>query len=104
MISLLLRLAILYCLYCHIHIRGKLVALVHRNLDEIKDATHAFILPAVYRVLKKTKKWIDFNFTYDNIFCADIVPEGIKKCYLKVNKISSLVGSTEVRLQYLILT
>ena len=33
----------------------------YEYLDEIKDATHAFILPAVYRVLKKTKKWIDFK-------------------------------------------
>ena len=48
-------------------------------LDEIKEATHAFILPAVYRVLKKTTKWITFNFTGMTISCgADIVPEGIK--------------------------
>ena len=51
----------------------------YEYLDEIKDATHAFILPALYRVLKKTKKCrLILILQYDNIFCADIVP-GIKK-------------------------
>tara|TARA_B100000519_G_C14245972_1_gene439831 strand:- start:180 stop:1139 length:960 start_codon:yes stop_codon:yes gene_type:complete len=71
----------------------------YEYLDEIKDATHAFILPAVYRVLKKTKKWIDFNFTGMTISSgADIVPEGIKKDVLSKGaiKFHHLYGSTEV--------
>jgi long-subunit acyl-CoA synthetase (AMP-forming) len=68
-------------------------------LDEIKEATHAFILPAVYRVLKKTTKWITFNFTGMTISCgADIVPEGIKEDVLSkgAKKFHHLYGSTEV--------
>ena len=68
-------------------------------LDEIKEATHAFILPAVYRVLKKTTKWITFNFTGMTISCgADIVPEGIKDDVLSKGaiKFHHLYGSTEV--------
>ena len=68
-------------------------------LDEIKEATHAFILPAVYRVLKKTTKWITFNFTGMTISCgADIVPEGIKEDVLSKGaiKFHHLYGSTEV--------
>ncbi len=68
-------------------------------LEEIKEATHAFILPAVYRVLKKTTKWITFNFTGMTISCgADIVPEGIKDDVLSKGaiKFHHLYGSTEV--------
>ena len=68
-------------------------------LEEIKEATHAFILPAVYRVLKKTTKWITFNFTGMTISCgADIVPEGIKEDVLSKGalKFHHLYGSTEV--------
>jgi acyl-coenzyme A synthetase/AMP-(fatty) acid ligase len=68
-------------------------------LEEIKEATHAFILPAVYRVLKKTTKWITFNFTGMTISCgADIVPEGIKEDVMSKGaiKFHHLYGSTEV--------
>ena len=51
----------------------------YEYLDEIKGATHAFILPAVYRVLRKTQKWKNFDFTDMTISSgADIVPDGIK--------------------------
>tara|TARA_B100000809_G_scaffold238162_1_gene258679 strand:- start:11004 stop:11960 length:957 start_codon:yes stop_codon:yes gene_type:complete len=68
-------------------------------LDEIKESTHAFILPAVYRVLKKTTKWTFFNFTNITVSCgADIVPEGIKDDVLSKGaiKFHHLYGSTEV--------
>lgn len=68
-------------------------------LDEIKESTHAFILPAVYRVLKKTTKWTFFNFTNITVSCgADIVPDGIKNDVLSkgATKFHHLYGSTEV--------
>ena len=51
------------------------------------------------RVLKKTTKWITFNFTGMTISCgADIVPEGIKEDVLSKGalKFHHLYGSTEV--------
>ncbi len=71
----------------------------YEYLDEIQNATHAFILPAVYRVLKKTDKWKNFDFTNMTISCgADIVPEGIKEDVLSkgAKKFHHLYGSTEV--------
>jgi acyl-coenzyme A synthetase/AMP-(fatty) acid ligase len=68
-------------------------------LDEIQNATHAFILPAVYRVLKRTDKWKNFNFTDMTVSCgADIVPVGFKEDVLSkgAKKFHHLYGSTEV--------
>tara|TARA_S200000501_G_C20814454_1_gene739904 strand:+ start:564 stop:1511 length:948 start_codon:yes stop_codon:yes gene_type:complete len=71
----------------------------YEYLDEIKGATHAFILPAVYRVLRKTQKWKNFDFTDMTISSgADIVPDGIKNDVLSkgAKKFHHLYGSTEV--------
>ncbi len=68
-------------------------------LDEIQEATHAFILPAVYRVLKKTDGWKNANLVGMTLSCgADIVPEGIKDDVLSKGaiKFHHLYGSTEV--------
>ena len=45
----------------------------YEYLDEIQNATHAFILPAVYRVLKKTDKWKNFDFTNDSYKYYDFI-------------------------------
>tara|TARA_Y100000004_G_scaffold71871_1_gene80778 strand:- start:36 stop:977 length:942 start_codon:yes stop_codon:yes gene_type:complete len=71
----------------------------YEYLNEIKNATHAFILPSVYRVLKKTDKWKNFDFTGMTISSgADIVPDGIKEDVLSkgAKKFHHLYGSTEV--------
>jgi len=68
-------------------------------LDVVKEATHMFILPAVYRVIKKTDKWKKFDCTGKIVSCgADIVPEGIKEDVLSkgAKKFHHLYGSTEV--------
>ena len=58
-----------------------------------------FILPAVYRVLKKTEKWTKFDCTGKVVSSgADIVPEGIKADVISkgAKKFHHLYGSTEV--------
>lgn len=71
----------------------------YEYLNEMQDATHMFILPAVYRVLKKTDKWKEFDCSGKIVSCgADIVPEGIKEDVLSKGaiKFHHLYGSTEV--------
>lgn len=71
----------------------------YHYLDEIKSATHAFILPAVYRVLRKTDKWKNIKLDGKIISCgADIVPEGLKEDVISkgAKKFHHLYGSTEV--------
>ena len=71
----------------------------YEYLNEMKDATHMFILPAVYRVLKKTEKWAKFDCLGKVVSSgADIVPEGIKADVISkgAKKFHHLYGSTEV--------
>tara|TARA_B100001939_G_scaffold248439_1_gene215496 strand:- start:2296 stop:3264 length:969 start_codon:yes stop_codon:yes gene_type:complete len=68
--------------------------------DMISGPTHMFILPAIFRVMSKTKKWKNANFSsIDTIASgADLIPEGF------ANEITSKgakrfkmdFGSTEV--------
>ena len=46
--------------------------------DMISGPTHMFILPAIFRVMSKTKKWKNANFSsIDTIASgADLIPEG----------------------------
>ena len=49
-------------------------------VDEILSGpTHIFMLPAIYRVMSKTKKWKSANFSsIDTIACgADLIPDGM---------------------------
>ena len=49
-------------------------------VDEILSGpTHIFMLPAIYRVMSKTKKWQSANFSsIDTIACgADLIPDGM---------------------------
>ena len=71
----------------------------YQYLNQMEDATHMFMLPAVYRVLKKTDKWKEFDCSGKIVSCgADLVPEGIKEDVLSKGaiKFHHLYGSTEV--------
>lgn len=49
-------------------------------VDEmVSGPTHIFMLPAIYRVMSKTKKWKSANFSsIDTIACgADLIPDGM---------------------------
>lgn len=68
-------------------------------VDHIRDSTHFFILPSVYRVMKKRKDWQEMDMTGKTVSCgADIVPAGIKEDVMSrgAKKFHHLYGSTEV--------
>jgi acyl-coenzyme A synthetase/AMP-(fatty) acid ligase len=62
--------------------------------------THMFILPSIYRVMKKTKKWKEADLsTIDTIACgADLIPENmaIEVISKGVKRFKMDFGSTEV--------
>jgi long-subunit acyl-CoA synthetase (AMP-forming) len=62
--------------------------------------THMFILPSVYRVMKKTKKWKEADLsTIDTIACgADLIPENMATEVISkgVKRFKMDFGSTEV--------
>jgi len=68
-------------------------------LDTITDSTHFFILPSVYRVLRRKNAWKNLDLTGKIVSCgADIVPDGIKEDVLSkgAKKFHHLYGATEV--------
>jgi acyl-coenzyme A synthetase/AMP-(fatty) acid ligase len=62
--------------------------------------THMFILPSIYRVMKKTKKWKEADLsTIDTIACgADLIPENMATEVISkgVKRFKMDFGSTEV--------
>lgn len=68
--------------------------------DMISGPTHAFILPAIYRVMSRTKKWKAADLsTLDTIACgADLIPEGMASEVTSkgVKRFKMDFGSTEV--------
>lgn len=66
----------------------------------IDGPTHMFILPSVYRVMRKTKKWKASNFnSIDTIACgADLIPDGMAEEVISkgAKRFKMDYGSTEV--------
>lgn len=66
----------------------------------ISGPTHMFILPSVYRAMKKTIKWKNADFsTIDTIACgADLIPENMAQDVISkgVKRFKMDYGSTEV--------
>ena len=68
--------------------------------DLISGPTHTVIIPAIYRVMSKTKKWKNADFSSINsIICgSDMIPEGMSAEVISkgAKQFKMVYGSTEV--------
>jgi long-subunit acyl-CoA synthetase (AMP-forming) len=71
-------------------------------VDDLQNfkGTHHFIIPAVYRILSKTRKWKDLDLSSYEVMMtgSDLAPEGIKQDLLSkgATRFLNIYGSTEV--------